>query len=1647
MIKKFSIFFFFFSIYVGYGQCNPDVVAPLIVCPDPVSASTDPGLCSAYIDSSSLSYPVVYDFCGVISVTASGIPPGNNFPLGTTTVTWTASDAYGNSTSCTQLVTVTDNEAPVLSCPADVTVSTDPGLCSATVSVPLLGISENCTVASVTNDYNGGGADASGVYPIGVTTVTFTVTDAANFTSSCSFNITVVSNEAPVISLLGPDPLTLGACSSYTEYGATASDNCEGDLTSAIVIDDSALDLTTVGSYQITYNVFNSGGLAATEVIRTVNVIDTTAPVLSLVGPNPLTIGDCSTYTELGAVASDCTGDLSASVVVDNSSVDTSTLGSYTVTYNVTDGSGNAATQITRTVTVIDINEPLITLAGDNPQVIQACSPYTELGATALDPCSNTDYSADIVIDTSGLDLSTVGSYDVTYNVSDIAGNAAIEVIRTIEVIDTIDPTINCPGNIVVGNDPGQCSAIVSFNVTSGDNCPGETIVQIDTTGLSSGDAFPLGTTTLEFEVTDVVGNTATCSFDITVEDNEAPQIVCQDISVQLDPSTGLASITASEVDNGSTDNCSLSLSLSQTSFSCSDIGDNIVTLTATDNAGNSSSCDANVIITDLGQTSSVSIIASETTICETQSITFTATPANGGSNPTYQWQVNGIDVPGETASTFSTNTLANGDSVSVVMISDLSSCTLTHTSNTMVITVNDYNLPANAGSNITSADCTQTTVALSGNAITGAGAQGTWSVTSGQSAGFYFTDINDPNSAFTGDVGEVYTLTWSIDNPAPCVDTSDSITVTFIGCDALDFDGIDDNVTFGNNYDFGGQFTIEVWIKSETTSNNIQTILSKRESNNQLDGYDLRLVNNIISFHYNNGQNLASPFPIVPNRWHHLAISYDGIEYVLYIDGIQVNSISGAAPVPNGNDCLLGAMDQTLNAPYKPYNYFDGGMDELRIWKVALTRDQIRKMMNQEIYENAGDVIGSEVNVDLNGLSWASLDGYYKMSQSADISSGNLNPNNASGLPGKLRYMTTLQPESAPLPYESVSDGFWTNSGTWLNGNVQAIPNSNGVDGTAVEWNIVRTAHNISSGNRNIILLGLNIENNTLKIENSDPEDGQSLRITDYLNIDGKLDLEGESQLLQDMGSILDSAGMGILERDQQGTANLYNYNYWGSPVSSNGISYSVSDILKDGTNPNNPIQINWTTAYDADGISSPITISNRWIYTFENSPQDSYADWVLKQETGIIDVGLGFTMKGSGTADTEQNYVFEGRPNNGTISSTVTATPTENFQLLVGNPYPSAIDAREFIKDNIPGVNGNPGSSGSIDGSLYFWQHFDSNSSHILEQYEGGYSIYNLSGAVSTFMPPEISGSGSFSKVPGDYIPIGQGFFVTAANSTEQLTDQVTFKNSQRVFVKESEASSIFMGINDVSVDFSSDNSAPNVTGDDLIKRIRIDFRSPENAIRPLLLSFVPDGLADDGFNYGYDAEETQSLPSNLSWAIDEKDCVIQGVGDFDETKQYPLNIYMGVSGLMEISLDAIENFNADIKVYLHDALVHSFTDLTISGYENYLEAGDYFDRFFITFDNEATLGDQQFQISGLTANFLKDSKEIYVKFQDNQMVESLALVNIIGQQVAEWDRLEIQMDEVIRIPVNDIAEGTYILKIKTHTGTINKKILISY
>ena len=283
------------------------------------------------------------------------------------------------------------------------------------------------------------GGDTVNTSVVGTYNVVYSVSDTAGNSSQETRTVNVSADATiPVITLIGSSEVNINVGDVYSDAGATAQDNFDGDLTNDIVTNNS-VDTSVAGSYTVTYNVNDAAGNSANEVVRLINVFqDTTAPVLVLNGASVINLEQGSSYTEQGATASDnIDGDITSSITIGGDTVNTSVVGTYNVVYSVSDTAGNSS-QETRTVNVsADATIPVITLIGSSEVNINVGDVYSDAGATAQDNFDG-DLTNDIVTNNS-VDTSVAGSYTVTYNVNDAAGNSANEVVRLINV--SVQPT------------------------------------------------------------------------------------------------------------------------------------------------------------------------------------------------------------------------------------------------------------------------------------------------------------------------------------------------------------------------------------------------------------------------------------------------------------------------------------------------------------------------------------------------------------------------------------------------------------------------------------------------------------------------------------------------------------------------------------------------------------------------------------------------------------------------------------------------------------------------------------------------------------------------------------------------------------------------------------------------------------------------------------------------------------------------------------------------------------------------------------------------------------------------------------------------------------------------------------------------------
>ena len=325
------------------------------------------------------------------------------------------------------------------------------------------------------------------------------------------YTVNIVSAEPdsspPIITLLGENPIQLFVNDTYTDAGATALDNVDGDITDLIEVTGS-VNTAVEGTYTLFYNVRDTAGNEAAQVTRTVNVVelvDETPPTITLNGNATINLNVGDTYTELGATATDnIDGDISANISI-TGNVNTTAPGMYVVRYNVSDAAGNAATEVTRVVNVLaDTTIPVISLNGNTAINLDINDTYTELGATATDNVDG-DITANISI-SGTVDTTTPGVYIIRYNVNDAAGNAAAEVTRTVTVLaDTTIPVISLNGNATVNLNVGD--AYTELGATATDNIDGNITANISISGTV--DTATAGVYIIRYNVNDAAGNAA----------------------------------------------------------------------------------------------------------------------------------------------------------------------------------------------------------------------------------------------------------------------------------------------------------------------------------------------------------------------------------------------------------------------------------------------------------------------------------------------------------------------------------------------------------------------------------------------------------------------------------------------------------------------------------------------------------------------------------------------------------------------------------------------------------------------------------------------------------------------------------------------------------------------------------------------------------------------------------------------------------------------------------------------------------------------------------------------------------------------------------------------------------------------------------
>ncbi|MFD0962465.1 LamG-like jellyroll fold domain-containing protein [Pseudofulvibacter geojedonensis] len=864
-----------------------------------------------------------------------------------------------------------------------------------------------------------------------------------------------------------------------------------------------------------------------------------------------------------------------------------------------------------------------------------------------------------------------------------------------------------------------------------------------------------------------------------------------------------------------------------------------------------------------------------------------------------------------------------------------------------------------------------------------------------------------------------------------------------------LDFDGVNDYINRPAFLGGNSEITMMSWVRLDNgfTGGEIMGQKNLRVFVDSNDRLKVFVKTNGIALNSITTPDILAPV-LKENEWCHVSTRYNGNKgsVDLFINGNMVwsyslltgNMLDNSASW-NSDDFEIGRNTEFDNA------YFKGAIYETRVYNVALTDSQLQRQVYQEIENNGGFVRGTVIPKNIEGLSWNTLILYYKM----NIVNTGFTPDESSlSVDGGLNNMRTYQERNAPMPYVAINSGDWTDVSTWEHGDVWDIDNAPNSDCAIVRIADGVTINTTETHNQIGLLVGNNSE---LDVQNN-----AGIINTWYLKLDGKLDLNGESQLVQTEFSDLDVTSSGAIEIDQQGKSDVHSYNYWSAPVNpvnttANNTNYTVANVLKDGSNPLVPQNINFIT-YSYDGQSgTPISLADFWMFKFVNSPDD-YNNWTHIRSTGSLQVGEGYTQKGTGTSASSQNYVFEGKPNNGRKADSNAMTGNNSIQLpiganntyLVGNPFPSAIDAHKFIDDNIASIedNGDVVGSGTTTGALYFWDHWGGESHNLLD-YQGGYATLNKLGATYAIPDPGVSNQdtdNSNKALPQRYIPVGQGFFVQGDSDG----GTIEFNNSQRVFEREMDGNSTFVSTATSLTSRSASNRSVS-EGEDDIDRVYFNFVTPEGPIRQLLLG-VKDGLTEM-IDYGYDAELLDDFhPSECAFIVENKSMVIQGIGSIYSGLELPLYIRTGQDGLSTFTAESLADLDEDINVYFLDketgnrTILESNTEASLN-----LPVGEYVNRFFIVFERVVlSVGNELEEVNNLSVYYNITDNHIAISNEKAFSLSNVQLFNMLGQEV--YNSIERQQQITKAIIPNVFKTGAYLVRFKYNNEMlVSRKIIV--
>lgn len=544
-----------------------------------------------------------------------------------------------------------------------------------------------------------------------------------------------------------------------------------------------------------------------------------------------------------------------------------------------------------------------------------------------------------------------------------------------------------------------------------------------------------------------------------------------------------------------------------------------------------------------------------------------------------------------------------------------------------------------------------------------------------------------------------------------------------------------------------------------------------------------------------------------------------------------------------------------------------------------------------------------------------------------------------------------------------------------------------------------------ISGTGYNALAGTLTVQNGGILTINS----GNSITVTDWVNVGatGNFTIENNSSLIQ----IHDNAiNTGDINYHRNSTVKLYDYIYWSSPVATYNISAIPTDIT-----------------YTVPSVFSRIYY---WDTVVVNPVGYGYGNWVgINATTGTnMEIAKGYIARVADTYTTSPSTFygkFKGVPNNGIIQYTISrgifeGTPysgtnetitnlTDNSN-LIGNPYPSAISANNFLYNNRT----------VLTGGVHIWRHGIAPTT-IPSPYYQSY-MYNYD--PNDYLNHNLTGTDCCPATdPELYIGAGQGFFVQMVDGAAG-TATISFNNSLR-----NKSNSGFYKNSSILNGFDSNILEKN--------RIWLDLVGSNNDSSRILVGYV-EGATMDTDNL-FDSSTTLSGITQIYSQINNDKFVIQGRQlPFNDTDEVPLGVNIPTAGNYTIAIAATDGLFTNQNIYLKDSLTNTIFDIKANPYIFTTVSGDITDRFSIVYRN-VSLNNTNFNYENNIKVVTNDNITVY---SSNEIIKSITVYDILGQKVKEYKNVNAKDFTLTNILKNN---STLFLQIKLNNDKIeNKKVV---